>query len=125
MRRATRRRREAMTLVEIMIVVIIMAMIATAVGVAVVPRLRDARIQQTRTDLQSVASAADMFRMDHPSDCPSVEDLTHAGILSRGTRTTDAWDHDFVLECDDQGVIASSTGPDGQAATDDDIVQGR
>ena len=38
-----------MTLVEIMIVVIIMAMIATAVGMAVLPQLERARVEQTRT----------------------------------------------------------------------------
>ena len=41
-RRGLRRREQGMTLVEIMIVVIIMALIATAVGVAVLPRLKQA-----------------------------------------------------------------------------------
>jgi prepilin-type N-terminal cleavage/methylation domain-containing protein len=61
--RSRRRTREGMTLVEIMIVVIIMAMIAAAVGVAVLPRLNDARIQQARTDAQSRSAA--------PSRCTS------------------------------------------------------
>ncbi|MFO0693449.1 MAG: prepilin-type N-terminal cleavage/methylation domain-containing protein [Polyangiales bacterium] len=118
---ARRRRREAMTLVEIMIVVIIMAMIATAVGVAVVPKLNQARVTQTRTDAQTVASAANSFIMTHPNDCPSMEDLVEAGEISRNSRTKDAWEHDFQIECDSGEAVVKSAGPDGQFGTDDDI----
>jgi general secretion pathway protein G len=111
-----------MTLVEIMIVVIIMALIATAVGVAVLPRLKAARIDSTRTDAQSVRSAAVMYVSENPGgDCPAVEDLTEGGYLDRSRRTTDAWDHAFVVECEGDDILVMSAGPDGELSTEDDI----
>lgn len=122
-RRALRRRREeGMTLVEIMIVVIIMALIATAVGVAVLPRLKQARIDSTRTDAQSVRSAAVMYVSENPGgDCPSVADLVDGGYLDSSRRTADAWDNDFSIECEGDDVVVVSAGPDGEMGTEDDI----
>lgn len=120
--RRVARRNGGMTLVEIMIVVIIMALIATAVGVAVLPRLKQARIDSTRTDAQSVRSAAVMFVSENPGgDCPSVEELTEGGYLDSSRRTTDAWDNDFTVECEGDDVIVVSAGPDGEMGTEDDI----
>ncbi|HBQ10908.1 MAG TPA: hypothetical protein DEF51_06905 [Myxococcales bacterium] len=116
------RRREGMTLVEIMIVVIIMALIATAVGVAVLPRLKQARIDSSRTDAQSVRGAAVMYVSENPGgDCPSVEDLTEGGYLDSSRRTTDAWDRDFLIECEGDDIIVISAGPATEMGTEDDI----
>ena len=116
------RRRAGMTLIEIMIVVIIMALIATAVGVAVLPRLKQARIDSSRTDAQSVRSMAIAYIMDNPgSDCPSIEDLVEGSYVDRGRRTTDAWDRAFVIECEGEEVTVISPGPDGEMGTEDDI----
>ena len=121
-RRRDPRRLSGMTLVEIMIVVIIMALIATAVGVAVLPRLKEARIQSTRTDAQTVRSAVEMYVSEHPGgDCPDMEVLTAGGYLNASLRTTDAWDNDFVMECDGDAVYVMSAGPDGQMSTEDDV----
>lgn len=123
-RRARRRSlaREGMTLVEIMIVVIIMALIATAVGVAVLPRLKKARIDSTKADAQTVRSAVQMYLGDHPGgDCPSMEKLVEDGQLDRSKRTSDAWDRPFQIECDGEDVSVVSPGPDGQMGTEDDI----
>ena len=120
--RAARRRRQGMTLVEIMIVVIIMALIATAVGVAVLPQLQRARVDSTRADAQQVSSAAVLYLGQEPgADCPSVSDLVEAGVVDRTRRTTDAWDHEFVIECEGDDIYVLSAGPDGQMGTEDDI----
>lgn len=117
-----RRGREGMTLVEIMIVVIIMAMIVTAVGVAVLPRLNESRIQQARTDAQSVRGAVEMYLAQNPgSGCPSVSDLVDARILNARTRTADPWNNDFDIECNGDDVVVVSAGPDGQMGTADDV----
>lgn len=119
---ARRRRRRGMTLVEIMIVVIIMALIATAVGVAVLPQLRRAREDATRSDAQQVQSAAVLYLGQQPgADCPTVAELVEAGVIDRTRRTTDAWDHDFVIECDGDSIIVVSAGADGQMGSEDDI----
>ncbi len=117
-----RRRREGMTLVEIMIVVIIMALIATAVGVAVLPRLKQARIDSTRTDANTMRGAVEMYVSEHPGgDCPSAEDLVEGGYVNGNTRTTDAWDQPFSIECDGDDISVVSSGPDGQSGNEDDI----
>jgi general secretion pathway protein G len=115
-----RRRRAGMTLVEIMIVVIIMALIATAVGVAVLPRLKQARIDSTRTDARTVAGAVEMYVAQN-SDCPSMDDLVREGFINSATRTTDAWDNAFQISCDGEEVTVVSNGPDGQPNTEDDV----
>ncbi len=120
--RRARRARQGMTLVEIMIVVIIMAMIAAAVGVAVLPRLNDARIEQARTDSQSIRGAVEMYLAQNPSaDCPNVQELVSERILSSRTRTADPWDNEFSIECEGEDVTVVSSGPDGQMGTEDDI----
>ncbi|MFN7702882.1 MAG: type II secretion system protein GspG [Deltaproteobacteria bacterium] len=120
--RSRRRAREGMTLVEIMIVVIIMAMIAAAVGVAVLPRLNDARIEQARTDAQSIRGAVEMYLAQNPSaDCPSVDELVSERILSSRSRTADPWDNPFSVECEGEDITVVSGGPDGQMGTEDDV----
>lgn len=117
-----RRRREGVTLVEIMIVVIIMALIATGAAVVVLPRLEQARIDSTRTDAATVRGAVEMYLAERPGgECPSVEDLTGGGYLSGTSRTTDAWDNAYSIECDGMTVTVISAGPDGQPGTEDDI----
>ena len=111
-----------MTLVEIMIVVIIMALIATAVGVAVLPQLQRARVTQSRSDALEVRSAVLLFMGQEPgADCPTMDELMEAGVLDSSRRTNDAWDNPFIVECEGDDIIVMSNGPDGQGGTEDDI----
>lgn len=126
LRRMVRRRRQAgMTLVEIMIVVIIMALIATAVGVALLPQLDRARQQTARSDAEQIRSGVIQYVAENPGDCPSMDDLVSEGYIDENRRTTDPWDNDFEVECEGTSVTVLSVGPDGQAGTDDDIVPGQ
>ena len=112
---------EGMTLVEIMVVVIIMALIATAVGVAVLPKIREARIKTARTDESTVKAAAEMWIAEHSGQCPSVQQLVDDGELDRSRKTQDPWDHDYTIECQADSVTISSGGPDGTMGTEDDV----
>jgi general secretion pathway protein G len=114
------RRQEGMTLVEIMIVMVIMALVTAAASFAILPRLKDARVKATQQDAKKIASAAEMYMSEH-EDCPTVEKLVEAKIMSKKNRTADAWDHEYTIECDEDGAIVRSGGPDGQMGTDDDI----
>ena len=118
--RRPRRRLEGMTLVEIMIVVIIMALIATGVAVAVIPRLREAKVNTTRTDLGVLRSAAEQYYMAH-NDCPPNLQALVPDYLSSSGHQVDAWNNPFTIECDGTEVIVTSGGPDGQTGTEDDI----
>jgi len=109
-------RQGGMTLTEIMVVVIIMALIATGVALAVLPRLKEARVRATRADIRVVQSAATMWLADN-TGCPSIDQLG----LSRGARTKDAWDNDFIIKCDGEEPTVTSNGPDGEEGTEDDI----
>lgn len=110
-------RQSGMTLTEIMVVVIIMALIATGVALAVLPRLKEAKIKQTRSDIRVVQSAVTLWLADNSNGCPSIDQLG----LSRGARSKDAWDHDFIIRCDGDEPSVASTGPDGEQGTEDDI----
>ncbi len=114
-----------MTLIEIMIVVIIMAMIATGVAVAVMPRLEDARVKSAKSDVAAIRTAVQLYLAENPSNCPSIEDLKNDRYLDKGRRTTDPWDQEFVIQCpdgDDPDVY--SVGPDKQEGTEDDVRAG-
>ena len=119
-RRRRHSRREGMTLVEIMIVMVIMALVTAAASFAILPRLKDARVKATQQDAKKIASAAEMYLAEH-DDCPTVDKLVEAKIMSKKNRTADAWDHPYVIECDEDGAVVRSGGPDGQMGTDDDI----
>ena len=79
-------------------------------------------ISSTRTDAQSVRSAAVMFVSENPGGpCPVVDDLTRGGYLDRSRRTYDAWEHPFIILCEGDDILVRSAGPDGDRFTADDI----
>jgi general secretion pathway protein G len=119
-RRLRRQRQQGMTLIEIMIVLVIIGMIAGAVGFAVLPQLAKAKIKATRADAKKVSGAAELWVAEH-GGCPTVSDLIEDKLLNTHNRTVDAWEHDFNIECDGDGPVASSAGPDGQMGNEDDV----
>jgi general secretion pathway protein G len=121
-RRIVHRRREAMTLIEIMIVVIIMALIATAVGIAVLPQFTRAKEKTAESDVQTIRSAVQLYIMHGGSDCPTVEDLLEDGSLEEGKNTVDPWNNEYAIECDGDNITVISGGPDGQPGSEDDIT---
>lgn len=111
-----------MTLIEIMIVVIIMAMIATGVAVAVIPQFKKSQEKAAKSDVAAIRTAVQLYQVENPGKCPSVEDLKEERVISKDKRTTDPWDKDFVINCsgnDEPDVF--SMGPDMQEGTEDDI----
>ena len=120
-RLARQRRREGMTLIEIMIVITIFAMIAGGVAVALLPQLEKARIKTTKTDAHALRSAAMLYVADNPRGCPSVEDLISERYLDGSRRTTDAWETPYQISCEDGDISVFSAGPDLEFSTEDDI----
>jgi general secretion pathway protein G len=120
-RRARKRYAQAgMTLIEIMIVMVIMALIAAGAGFAIVPQLQKAKIKSTQQDAKAIGAAAEMYMAEN-KDCPTVQKLIDSKILNKKNHTKDAWDNEFTIECDDDGPVVRSGGPDGQTGNDDDI----
>lgn len=120
-----RGRRRGMTLVEIMIVVVIMGLIASAVGIGVFSQLKKAKVDQAKQEVRSVEHAAELWRADHSSGCPTVERLVSDGVLDRRQRTKDPWDNDYILTCEGGEVSVHSKGPDGVDGNEDDVPQRR
>jgi general secretion pathway protein G len=118
--RKRRARQAGMTLIEIMIVMVIMALIAAGAGFAIVPQLTKAKIKSTQQDAKSIGAAAEMYMAEN-KDCPTVQKLVDHKILNKKNHTKDAWDNDFTIECDEDGPVVRSAGPDGQMGNDDDI----
>jgi general secretion pathway protein G len=120
-RRRARVRRQGMTLIEIMIVVVIMALVATGVGMAVLPQLEKAKIRQTETAVNTVRNAVQLYIATNNTDCANMQELLDDKQIDKSTATKDPWDHDFLIECDGTDITVKSAGPDGEMETADDI----
>ena len=121
MERRHRRRRAGMTLVEMLVVLVIMGAIASAVGLSVLQSLEKSRIQTSKTRARTIQGAAVEYKMDHPADCPEMQDLVKAGILDTTTDHNDGWGRPFVINCDATTIHVWSSGHDGQQGTEDDV----
>ena len=112
-----------MTLIEIMIVVIIMAMIATGVAVAVIPQFNESRKNAAKSDVAAIRTAVQLYIVQNPGKCPTVEDLKEARVLDPKKRTVDPWENEFVINCNEDEPVVKSLGPNGQDDGDgeDDI----
>jgi general secretion pathway protein G len=120
LQRHSRKRQRGMTLIEIMIVMVIMALVAAGAGFAIVPQLTKAKIKSTQQDAKAIAAAAEMYLAEN-KDCPSVQKLIDSKILNKKNHTKDAWSNEFSIDCDEDGAVVKSAGPDGQMGNDDDI----
>ena len=121
-RRMSRRlARQGMTLIEIMIVVVIMALVATGVGIAVIPQLQKAKIKETESAVETVRSAVTLYVATNNAECATMDQLLEDKAIDKNRSTTDAWDNEFRIECDGTDINVTSAGPDGEFGTEDDI----
>jgi general secretion pathway protein G len=122
-----------MTLIEIMVVLVIIGLIATAVGVNVIKAREDANLRKAKADVQNIASqGVDAFRVMRgrmPTTEEGLQVLVKEGFLKpnneKGT-LVDPWEHEYVYlypgQKNPDSYDVKSYGPDGQPATQDDIV---
>ncbi len=110
------------TLVEILIVLAIIAMIAGGVAVVAVPKLEDARVQTTRTNLRTLLPAAEMYRSNFAGECPTVQLLQQKKEISSTSETKDPWGKPYKIICEEDDTRVVSFGKDGKENTPDDIV---
>ena len=109
------------TLIEVMIVVVILGLIAGGVAVAVLPKLGQAQKETTRTSAMELRRAAESWRANHAGECPSPKKLQEDKAIDTASKTTDAWDIEFKIICDDDETTVVSFGPDKKEGTADDI----
>lgn len=112
-----------MTLIEVLVVLGIVALISGVIAVAVIGHLERARIQTSRESARVIRGAITTYRMDHGGEeCPSIAALVASQHIDRASKTLDAWDKPYTIECDERGdAIVVSGGPDKRVGTPDDI----
>jgi len=116
-------RRRGYSLLEVLVVLAIIALITSATALALFKFIPEARIKATIESARQLRTAVAAYKMDHSSDeCPTIELLVQASFIDQASKTTDAWDKPFVIECTENGAInVTSAGPDKQLGSADDI----
>lgn len=118
MRRAAAR---GVTLIEILIVLAIIGLIAGGVAAVAIPRFAEAQKKQARNDVIAIHPIAEKYRVDHPGQCVTVEQLRAEKELAASSKITDPWDTPYAIRCADDDTYVLSFGPDKKEGTADDI----
>ena len=122
--RKRRDRSSGFTMLEIMIVIAIIAALSAGVGVVVFNNFKKAQVKIGKQRVTEVLSGVTQFMIDN-NTCPrSMEDLVGQKYVSK-QGAKDPWGKDFILRCpgqkDPESADVSSSGPDKQDGTPDDI----
>ena len=121
-RRIRKRRARGLSLVEILIVVAIIAMVSGGVAFAAFRAKVEADKKHTKTSAQSLFHVAEAWRsMNTASECPSLDHLLEANLISEASNVEDPWGERYSIVCNDARMKVMSSGPDRTADTDDDI----
>ena len=127
------RRRQGFTLIEILVVVVIIAVLAAVVVPNVIGRIKDAKVSAAIANIKSFDNAIDQFHLDTGQIPASLDALTTNpgtnkwnGPYFKGQSTIppDPWGHPYIYKVPgDNGrdYDISSSGPDEQPGTGDDI----
>ncbi|HTT69737.1 MAG TPA: type II secretion system major pseudopilin GspG [Anaeromyxobacteraceae bacterium] len=114
-----RRAPRGMTLIEIMVVITILGLIAAAVAVNVVGQYSEARVKQAKTDLHTLETCLDLYKIDkgrYPTTEEGLQALVTAGKCKANLQ--DPWKHDYVYiypgQVHPDSYDVKSYGADGQ-----------
>ena len=127
-----RKKERGFTLVELMLVVMIIAILAATVAINVAKPQRKARVAKTKSDVQTLEMAVDLFQLDigrYPDDLKElVEDTGETDwdgpYLKQRTLPKDPWQQTYYYDKNPtKGVNFDvySSGEDKIEGTEDDI----
>ena len=121
LRRLRRVASRGVTLIEILIVLAIVGLIAGGVAVVAIPKYAEAQKKQAKNDVIAIHPIAEKYRVDHPGNCVTVEQLRTEKELSASSKITDPWDTPYQIRCAEDETYVLSYGPDKKEGTADDI----
>lgn len=121
------RGRAGFTLIEIMLVVIILGILATVVVVNFRGQGTTARINATRTSIQNICTAINLYETETGKLPTSLRDLTvatpHRPGLLREDNLRDSWGAEFQYKLKGEFEFeVRSAGPDNQIGSEDDLT---
>jgi general secretion pathway protein G len=131
-------REKGFTLIEIMIVLAIVGLLFSFVGVNVIKKFKEAKVQAAKIQIASYQQALQAYYLGtnmYPNTGQGLDALIHkpsvgrvpdnypdGGFFGKKELVKDPWGNPYRYECEDyQNYTLSSDGPDGQPGTDDDI----
>ena len=120
-RGAARAAMRGVTLVEVLIVVAIMSMIAATVVVAVIPKFKQAQIDNAVLSAREIRGAVTRWRARGGDQCPTVAQLVSDKEIDTASKTEDPWGSPFKIICTEDEVIVMSPGPDKKEGSQDDV----
>jgi general secretion pathway protein G len=112
------------TLLEVMVVLAIIGLIAGGIGVTVFNQFKKGQVKIAKTTVGEISGAVQQYMMENNSECPKgMDDLVAKKNMKKAIK--DPWGRDFLIKCpgtnDTDGADVSSSGPDKQEGTADDI----
>ncbi|WNG35263.1 type II secretion system protein GspG [Archangium minus] len=108
------RRRRGMTLIEIMVVITILGLIMAAVGVAVIPKLDEAKQDTARLDIANIHNALKLYytkKGKYPDTGTGLKALVDTQNLEK--IPVDPWGHEYVYMNEGGKPVLMSYGADG------------
>lgn len=121
----TRKRRQGMTLVEILIVVAILGSLMALVAVNVAGSFEESRVATTTIKIQKVQEALNMYAVKHKGKFPTTSEGLEAAAkyFANGKVPQDEWGNDFQYFSPgthgDNKVEIISLGADGKEGGED------
>ena len=129
-KRKNRQRRSGFTMIELMAMLIIIGILATLVVTKVASKIDQARVTTTKTNLKSLHSAINQFKMDtgrYPTEEEGLTGLVEqpsdvtgwepGGYLETTEIPKDAWNNEFIYELEPASgkpFVIKSFGADAQ-----------
>lgn len=110
-----RKKNRGMTLIEIMVVITILGLIAAAVGIAVVPKLEQAKHDRAVLDIQNIQGALKLYYAKK-GNYPDTASGLNALVTDQDFETVpkDPWNHDYLYLNEGGKPLIKSYGRDGQ-----------
>ena len=113
-RKTQRRHPRGMTLIEIMVVITILGLIMAAVGVAVIPRLEEAKRDTARLDIANIHNALKLYyakKGKFPDTSTGLRALVETQALEQMPK--DPWGNEYVYLNEGGKPVITAYGADG------------